>query len=100
MGLQRLDRCGDSLRVGGQVLTFRPIGILCQARVPPGHVLLLPLQHDRGPHQGRHQLNGQLRICGSPRIVDGEISSLRPGSTHSRTHGRAGDLYDDEERLR
>jgi hypothetical protein len=32
-------------------------GILHQARLPPCHVLLLPLQHDRRPHPRRVALN-------------------------------------------
>ena len=32
-------------------------GIFHQARLPPGHVLLLPLQHDRRPHPRRVALN-------------------------------------------
>ena len=34
----------------------RDTGIFHQARLPPAYVFLLPLQHDRGPDQGRVKL--------------------------------------------
>lgn len=35
---------------------IRAAGIVHEARFPPRHVLLLPVQHDRGPHQRRGAL--------------------------------------------
>jgi hypothetical protein len=37
------------------------IGVVLQARLPSRHVLLLPLQHDRRPYQGRGILDGHGR---------------------------------------
>jgi hypothetical protein len=42
----------NTYRVDIQKLT-RFLGIIYKAWVPPCHVLFLPLQHDRGPDQGR-----------------------------------------------
>jgi hypothetical protein len=60
-------------------------GIIHQARLPPAHVLLLPLQHDRRPDPGRIELTkGQDAQCYAARGILLEIPNLQYTGYHTR----------------
>ena len=74
------------------------LGIVRQAGVPPRHVLLLPLQHDRRPHQGRlRQLNpGATHTTATTAItvIERDKPPLRhPQRRYSKAKARAGKRF-------